>query len=82
VWDDRGTAYTFSNQCNEDLIVVAASGGEPIPLPARATRTLEMRDQEPRQTFVVSRADGTAAVQLVSGTSQIAIEDDNCPSDH
>jgi hypothetical protein len=80
--NDRAAAYTFSNHCNEDLIVVPASGGEAIPLPASATRTLETVDQDPRQAFVVSRPDGSDATQVVPGMPVFAIEDDICPSDH
>lgn len=84
VWDagDRGTAYTITNHCNEDLLIAPISGGDAISLPARATRIVRTVDQEPNQPFVVSRPDGTDAVQFVPGMSQVAIEDDVCPSDH
>jgi hypothetical protein len=83
VWDegDRGTAYTISNHCNEDLVIAPIDGGTAIPLPARATRVVRTVDQEPTQTFVVSRPDGSNAVQFEPGMSVIAIEDDICPSD-
>jgi hypothetical protein len=83
VWDegDRGTAYTISNHCNEDLLIAPINGGAAIALPARTTRVVRTVDQEPDQPFVVSRPDGTDAKQFVPGMSVIAIEDDVCPSD-
>ena len=84
MWDnaDRAAAYTFSNRCDEDLIVTPANGGEAVPLPARATRAVPSVDQDPRQAFVVSRPDGSNARQVVPGMSVFAIEEDTCPSDH
>jgi hypothetical protein len=84
VWDagDRGTAYTISNHCNEDLMIAPVDGGNAIALPARTKRVVRTFDQEPDQPLVVSRPDGTDAVRFVPGMSVIAIEDDVCPSDH
>lgn len=83
VWDasDRGTAYTISNHCNDDLTIAPINGGAAIALPARTTRVVRTVDQEPDQPFVVSRPDGTDAMRFVPGMSVIAIEDDVCPSD-
>ena len=83
MWEDNdgGTAYTFQNRCNVDLIVTPDGTGEGIPLPALSTRTLQTIDQDPRQAFVVSLPDGTDPTQIVPGMSVFAIEDEICPSD-
>ncbi len=77
---DRATTYTISNHCAEDLLLTP-SRGTAIALPARATLAVRTVDQEPTTTFIVSRPDGTASVQVQVGTPIIDLEDDDCPTD-
>ena len=82
-WDtgQTGVAYTFTNHCGEDLVLEALGDGATLTLPEGEVGVLRTFAQEPDETFVVRRTDGTDDVQVAPGMSTYAIEGDDCPSD-
>jgi hypothetical protein len=76
---DKGIDYTFTNRCNEVIVVELGTGGRAITLNVDERYTIHTLDRQPDAAFVVLRADGTGKVRFTPGLPTFEIVGERCP---
>ncbi|MDO8391630.1 MAG: hypothetical protein Q7V57_14205 [Actinomycetota bacterium] len=77
---DRGITYTFTNRCEQSVVVVLASGGREVRLDPGSTDSIHTLDQQPDSIFVIQGVSGGVEVRFAPGDATFEIREGRCPA--